>query len=110
MVRHKKMDPAAKKKWLRALRGKAPEGEYLQALEKLYEIGVVDRFCCLGVLKNTTEGFEDDNYDIENSDILSVQDRKRFGVTKSTCLCLANMNDEQGKDFLEIADWIEENL
>lgn len=91
-----------KEKWLVALRS----GEYKQCIEALHHNG---GHCCLGVAE-IVSGFnsecrenlvlEGDNF--PKAIIGPAYRNKNVGI-------LTKMNDN-GKSFLEIADWIEANL
>ncbi len=119
------MNKAIKKKWLRALRS----GEYVQGRNQLVTEGVnYDKFCCLGVLVNETEGFgikknsyffgpfassdpDEIQYTCGNSfDTLSVAFRRRVGLSADDTFVLMDMNDIARKNFKTIANWIERNL
>lgn len=112
------MDKQAKAKLLKALRS----GEYEQGRGALCRRGLdgVDRFCCLGVLQNEMEGF--DQLPSVGGGAAAVADGSAidgflggslasgaFGLSKHMQWKLADMNDG-GKSFHEIADWIEANL
>ena len=110
------MKVTAKKTWLRALRGNSPNGEYDQCTgnmhEKYYEGG--DAFCCLGVLRNETGGF-DQNNECNNAYVdyetqLIPDELERFGITKGQMDKLIVLNDTRRYNFESIADWIEKNL
>lgn len=88
------MDKKLKKKWVKALRS----GRYKQIQNTLVTNG---GYCCLGVLarvmdpkgKRLDMGYPD-------NDVLD----------RHTAKTLATMNDEGGKSFPEIADYIESHL
>lgn len=105
-----KMDPAFKARWLKALRS----GAYLQARESLR---ANDCFCCLGVLCDVTrpDGWDEDGWsrDAKGTKMESslpwafmAEIKLDFPIEAK----LIAMNDEEGKSFAEIADWIEANL
>lgn len=82
------MDAGLKAKWVEALRS----GAFKQLRNKLTYDG---SFCCLGVLnqvRNVPQSYVD------------------FPRIVGDWELLARMNDEQGKSFSEIADYIEKNL
>lgn len=82
------MDAQLKAKWVTALRS----GDYQQTKNTLQDrIG----FCCLGVL-NEVRG--------------AIQSYNNLPRLVGNWEVLARMNDEQGKSFAEIADYIEGNL
>jgi hypothetical protein len=107
-----RMNSAAKKKWLAALRS----GKYEQAR------GVIradDKFCCLGILcevlrPGSTEAFNL----IATENITKILDGEDFGLLEWNRNRLASMNDGMSfygesfhpHSFKEIADWIEANL
>jgi hypothetical protein len=110
------MNPVAKELWLTALRS----GEYEQG--KSY-LNMNDRLCCLGVLSEEAiksgVGVKREQDQVDGLYYYDGQTayppRSVFmwaGFPESVGLDtkLANMNDQHGKTFLEIADWIEENL
>lgn len=117
-----KMNPRIKAMWLEALRS----GRYKQGKEYLNNRG---RFCCLGVLTDLyiqEKGNKwDDAYDIlgekekgqvfcfkGKDKILPALVRNWAGIKEVSDVgdsYLANLND-QGTDFTEIADVIENNL
>ena len=115
------MDAAVKKKWLEGLRS----GDYKQTAGALREneTGGEMRYCCLGVLCDvlgerewTPQGssaFAYGRHTESNTWALgSVPTviRDRIGLSKEEETELIDMNDSDYKTFLEIADWIEENL
>lgn len=118
------------KDWLTALRS----GEYAQVDGVLAHrdegIGEKTCYCCLGVLSvvcgipddkimevTTLERLEEHFSDIADTDFSLTE---KFGIPKelleSTLMYdglsdkLIDLNDNQGKTFPEIADWIEENV
>lgn len=111
---YKKLDPEFKKKWVEALRS----GDYIQGQSQLHysdfkdgdEIDTIDKYCCLGVACKVL-GYTDKqilNYgNIPNSFELVPSELKRGEDTQNT---LVTMNDDEGKSFNEIADWIEKYL
>jgi hypothetical protein len=89
------MSPELKAKWVEALRS----GKFKQCRGGLVEGGfsAPDAYCCLGVL-----------WAIEGKpDSLTILWNTTVGDSKQT---LINMNDKEGKSFVEIADWIDANL
>ena len=108
---YKKMVPHVKAAWLTALRS----GSYIQGRGFLRE---GDTFCCLGVLcdlgDKSAESWAPDGFEAvftfyEKSQYLPRCVRSAARVSEVVSKRLAEMND-RGKDFDEIADWIEENL
>ena len=116
------MNPKVKAKWLKALRS----GEYDQTRGKLLRrTSSGDRFCCLGVLCNLYAqehpgtGFRKENlsffgrtYDIpsEVADWAMLTDVPKSYTYLPAELHLSYMNDDEEKNFNQIADWIKENL
>ncbi len=119
------MKKEIKNKWTAALRS----GEYEQTTGYLCD--VKNGWCCLGVLMDVVEeesfvdspeyeGFkaikstkidlwertEEDYYDVNE---LSNEVIKKYGLDGYDDE-LMEMNDNLGKTFPEIADWIEENI
>ncbi|UQD69243.1 hypothetical protein JEY40_24825 [Bradyrhizobium japonicum] len=88
------MDANLKAKWVEALRS----GEYKQIPMELH-----DReggYCCLGVLCTVAQIDMDDT-----GPAYRVLERITGGYAP-----LVTLNDDKGKSFAEIADWIEANL
>ena len=98
------MNAELKKKWLEALRS----GKYRQGKHKLRNHN--NEFCCLGVLcdvaDNTKwrEGFG--CYFYESSTNISPE----YLLNNNYIAFLWPMNDLYGQSFLEIADYIEQNI
>jgi hypothetical protein len=127
MSRFKKMDPAAKAKWVADLRS----GSYTQGTGYLCQLGdfgldkAKREYCCLGVLAdsdpeatwNLAGGKDKDLvFDLiypgarkEADMFLPEKLRKKYGFSQRVAEILAQQNDEGGT-FEEIADWIEANL
>lgn len=106
------MDPVLKTKWLAALRS----GEYKQGKHFLVDHNAENNettHCCLGVLCEvagsrrlpSVDGYMV-NYVVCTEELADYA----FGLTLKIQKYLMSMNDNQGKSFNEIADWIEENL
>ena len=114
------------KTWLKYLRS----GEYQQGEGSLCAtVDGVDRFCCLGVacdvLLNDTWTEHRHTWSIgplvwhdcleyqggvnSSASMPGHKHLKKMGLDPQVASDLATMNDE-GADFKEIADWIEENL
>lgn len=110
------MDAAAKKAWLTALRS----GKYEQTQNQLCDLD--GHMCCLGVLIDATEDgdwdllesafpWENAGYSYQGADgELPDNIRQRLGITESQQERLVAMNDSEGNNFKEIADWIDELL
>lgn len=98
-------------KWCAALRS----GKYKQCTSRLK---VDTAYCCLGVLGEVVCGLPiGDAYPLfylTMDDWLSLgfpaYCTNELGEVRDTQKFLAEMNDEEGKSFAEIADWIEEHL
>lgn len=110
------MDSELKSRWLTALRS----GDYRQTKGKLRSFRndyFDDGYCCLGVLCDISGKGEwngdyykmmiEDGY--SHSSEIKLPGLDEFEMTPDQQSDLINMNDD-GKSFLEIADWIEENL
>ena len=104
-----KMDPKAKKKWLKALRS----GDYCQTQGTLVdETG----YCCLGVLAEVC-GLKKD-WTVDKHDTWRYKGFPGgwgsscwFGVDTDAHAECVDMNDSgAGKSFKQIANWVEENL
>lgn len=125
MSEFKKMDPKAKKVWLKALRS----GKYEQAALMLCHLdGESISYCCLGVLAEecivadwvvTRKSANDPGYALEvrrgktfarSNGMLPPAALKQVGLCKNAADTLASMNDNDGKSFKQIANWIEKNL
>lgn len=103
-----KMDPAAKKQWIEALRS----GNYRQIKGVLFDY-FTNAYCCLGVFLK----------DVHKADVATSigmpcfpaiygkwkEKVMSYGPSSTDVDTLASMNDN-GASFTEIADWIEKNL
>lgn len=111
------MDPKIKADWIAALRS----GDYQQCEGTLSD-GV--GFCCLGVLCEVVkpEGYEagviseehydeynEENYTRTETDELTDRIREKIGLGYGDAIELMSMNDEQGKSFVDIADYLEQD-
>lgn len=100
-----------KKKWVAALRS----GEYKQGRDKLHN-AINNTFCCLGVACHIAGITDDEISDYCYTNLLAKANPDRLPaffqntVIESPAWNLAAMNDGGRKSFLEIADYIEENL
>jgi hypothetical protein len=107
------MDPEIKAKWIEALRS----GKYKQARMALRRD---DRFCCLGVLCDvagaTWEPFAGEpcatfpGIETRCAEVLSDEAQNMLGLPFERHEQLWHMNDDEGRSFDEIADYIEANL
>jgi len=115
------MKPEIKKIWVEALRS----GKYKQGQKYLCRtINGEDRFCCLGVLAHEcVDGYWSKKWGPEEMVVWNLvsNDSKcsvdlseelliKLGISAFEQDKLVNLNDNLGKDFNQIADWIEENL
>ncbi len=114
------LTPQIKEKWVEALRS----GQYSQSKATFRAPNVHNddaSYCCLGVLcevLGTGEwgGFDEPDVFYPSDASYYWIDGKRYGgytaplLSYRTGVVLAGMNDDSGKNFNEIADWVEENL
>ena len=132
MARYKKMNPYWKAKWVEALGTPPEEGGYHQGVGNLVKSCTVwdypgnhpervDKFCCLGVLKNllVEEGHGSwtdyvegraESYVYEDAGKLSDADVETVGLTEKIMERLITLNDANLLTFKEIKDWVEVNL
>ena len=100
------MDAQIKSQWIEALRsGKYKQGTgYLRPNE--------NRFCCVGVLLDVIAPDEWDGGAHRHGQIaeMPMDLRETVGLSPPQVDSLYQMNDEYGKTFSEIADYIEANL
>ncbi len=119
-----KLDPEFKAKWVKELRG----DNFFQAQEKLFDEADTRYVCCIGlglcVHEGVTditeiEGFQDTHGEdltdkaaalIGLTGIEVNGDNYPFPEVTSALSELVDMNDTRGKDFRDIANWIEQNL
>jgi hypothetical protein len=108
------MNSQIKEKWIAALRS----NEYKQTQGYLH---TNEGFCCLGVLCDLYAKEKNMEWKIENDGNIRSFDGKdqvlpqsvsdwSGVVTDTTYWKLVVMNDEEGKDFSYIAEYIRENL
>jgi hypothetical protein len=98
--------------WLKKLRS----GRYKQINGRLRKYKFVENgkstlvrgYCCIGVLCTTDPEAKKAIDDMETS--LDSEYLEKFGLTEEEQDILMKMNDQQGKSFKEIADYIEKNL
>lgn len=88
-----------KKKWLKALR----DGKYKQGTRVLYDKDD-NSYCCLGVLCKITR------VKIRKPFYLTDNLLDKFGITDKEQKYLASLNDDDHRNFVQIADYIESNL
>lgn len=91
------MDPIIKEKWVKALRG----GEYQQGRNRFFSD---DAFCCFAV------GYHVLNPGADMTMHTTLDGVHALGLSYKQKDALIVMNDEEGKSFAEIADYIEEYL
>lgn len=109
-----KRDVALWEKWIEALRS----GDYQQGENNLIQTnGNNPLYCCLGVLCDVSgeptvaedgSGFEFS--DAFSEDFLPDSFRTKVGLSDDDQHCLAELNDDYGHNFLDIADILEEAL
>jgi len=104
------MNQEIKTQWIKALRS----GKYSQTTETLQDS---TGFCCLGVLCDVIDptGWNENSHrgstEYPSSEILVHAEIYEGGSPSEGVVGqLADMNDEQQFTFLQIADWVEENL
>lgn len=127
-----------KEKWLEALRsGEYKQGQSALVVTRLDRVDyptfgappekhyAPDSYCCLGVLcdvlhkqfqmgtwvmedNGATHTFKYDHH--VSTGNLPVTIQEELGLSESTCSALINMNDDDDKNFDEIAKYIEEKL
>ncbi len=101
------MKPEHKRLWLEALRS----GEYKQSVGLLRDH---HGYCCLGVLAEVCgnpDGWKNSNTSIQRyNGRLGGLVPEEFGLGHYTQGQLQRMNDKQGKNFKQIADWVEKNI
>jgi hypothetical protein len=116
----KLMNKKWKAKWLKALRS----GAYSQGRNYLAsEESGTAKFCCLGVLVDMDEGFDEKTYNQwdgtpgrkalvadKNESVLTARLMTRYGLTDVVMDNLIEMNDDKRNRFTTIANWIEKNL
>lgn len=105
------MDEEIKAKWVAALRS----GKYKQGSLRLKRnLSSGTQHCCLGVLCEVLEmpeSFREGKYYFKSETDFSSAYNVHYSVLRpSTQNILTALNDEQGKTFNEIADYIEETL
>jgi hypothetical protein len=106
------MKAQAKRAWIKALRS----GEYEQTQGKLCD--AEGAMCCLGVLIDVTQ---DGEWRLRDSDdggfyaydgkvgLLSDAVKEDVGLGAKTEARLVALNDDDGRSFADIADWVEVN-
>jgi len=109
-MNYPKLNPDFKERWIEAL----SSGKYNQGENSLYEDG---NYCCLGVAciveGLTIRDIERRPYitkSMSSSPSLSVLSKASITSTSDLDYVIAEMNDEKGMSFLDIANWIEKNL
>lgn len=110
------MDAKLKADWLAGLRS----GKYRQATGNLREEHTTNRYgyCCLGVLCHVAGSKWSGGVPVLGATIMEATDEaylsydalKVVGLGDTEQKLLATMNDDQGSNFSEIADWIEANI
>jgi len=106
------MDAEFKAKWVAALRS----GEYAQVREYLHLTRPENSgFCCIGVACDVAgiPGYDDGHGHMEYDGLTGCPSdavRYSLGLDLEPSRVLVKMNDDDGKSFAEIADWIEAHL
>lgn len=110
------MDVDLKTRWVEALRS----GKYKQGVGYLRTID--EQFCCLGVLADINNEKwqkrknEDCYFIVDSTDKMFPEKKGALGpkydnfISTTARSRLILMNDMGGSGFLDIADWIEENV
>lgn len=103
-----KLDKKVKRQWLKALRGMGAK-KYRQGHKQLRHAG---RYCCLGVLVDVVapETWTRDGQSNTRGGYPTNTFNEQVGLDDRAMKKLATMNDDEGDDYFQIADWIEENL
>lgn len=101
------MNSQIKAEWTAALRS----GNYCQGHHFMYADG---RFCCLGVLCDVVDNTKwktvnGVNYYDGNPYDLTVDMLKKIGLSDTMMSNLVGLNDDDGWDFDQIANYIEDN-
>lgn len=101
------MTPELKAKWIAALRS----GEYKQTTGRLVRVERDGyKHCCLGVLCEVAGYRRVDGGFLTSEcllvDLLPPGEMEKLGL--SSCKPFIEMNDKDGKNFAEIADYIEQ--
>lgn len=99
---YEKIDPEFKAKWIAALRS----GKYIQGQKYLQADG---KFCCLGVACDVIDSNGWKNTAGWTA-VIPSETAARLNLEINVQKQLWKLNDHEGRSFLEIADWIEENL
>ena len=107
-----KLPKKIKAKWLKALRS----GTYIQGKYTMYNPATAG-FCCLGVLQHCTSGGKVEISTIDPDMFSSCPSSEFFAsigaigaYSSSEEADLITMNDDDGKSFKAIANWIEKNI
>lgn len=97
------MDKELKAKWVEALRS----GEYKQCRGDWHRD---DGYCCVGVLLKVKEHNMQSGHLRRVAAALGISDLPDKEYEAGSMQNLIDMNDRDGKNFAEIADYIEANL
>ncbi len=93
------MDKIIKEKWVAALRS----GKYTQIRHRL-RVADTNNVCAMGCLIDILDGW---NFREATG---AWPEYAKAGLTENIVRVITNKNDEDGKSFREIADYIEKNL
>lgn len=102
-----RLKPEYKEAWLRLLRS----GIYIQG-RGMIRNEVDNSYCCLGVLRECIPAHLHADLETRTVDILTRGEAAEAGLDYDVQRLLAEMNDSKKSslDFLQIANWIEQNL
>lgn len=107
-----------KKEWVKALRS----GEYLQTQNRLVSTESHPGFCCLGVAcdllasKGIGKWIDDKSWGVfyrylrDNRNYIPGASIQKFLGGADFCNMLAYLNDDEGKSFKQIANYIEKHI
>ena len=103
-----------KKKWVKALRS----GEYDQGREALCSISRSGaQYCCLGVLYEVEHGenaweMKPEYCNVNDGELCAEGNSQVYGdrYIGSSVVVQLSRNNDTGKSFDDLADWIDENL
>lgn len=101
-----KMNPKLKAKWIEALRS----GKYKQTTKVLKD---KKGYCCLGVLRELIDPGSDDadeNAQALSEDMCEIAGLERYTYKPANVQNIVSKMNDDGQNFLQIADYIEANL
>lgn len=100
------MNPELKAKWIEALRS----GKYEQTTKVLKD---KKGYCCLGVLRELIDPGsedEDENAQALSEDMCEIAGLARYTYKPGNVQHIVSEMNDNGKNFLQIADYIEASL